>query len=157
MKFKVSEDVDAPADLVWARFTEFQGIEDDVRGRGADLARVGNWQPPVVGAAWRGAVKVRGRSRPLTSEIATLDAPDRVDIRTTVGGMDAVYEMTFLSLRPDMTRVQAMLDLSANTLSARLALQTLKLARGRVMQRLQGFLARQGNLAEDDYQRSQRG
>jgi len=69
--------------------------------------------------------------------------------------MQASYDMTFLSLRADMTRVQVTLDLSANTLSARLALQTLKLARGRVLQRLQGLLARQGNLAEEDYRRAQ--
>ena len=155
MKFKVSEDVDAPAALVWARFTEFDGIEEDVRGRGADVTRTGAWTEPKVGAGWRGSVKVRGRQRPLTSEISALDASNRMEIQTTVGGMDALYEMTFLELRPDMTRVQAVLDLSANNLSARLALQTLKLARGRVMQRLQGFLARQGNLAEDDYRRSQ--
>lgn len=155
MKFKVSEDVDAPADITWARFTEFSGIEAEAKGRGAELARAGNWSTPEVGCAWRGTVKVRGRVRPLTSEITALDSPDRCEVTTVIGGMEAVYEMTFLPLRPDMTRVQVTLDLSANTLSARLALQTLKLARGRVMQRLQGMLARQGNLAEEDYRRAQ--
>lgn len=155
MKFKVSEDVDAPADITWARFTDFTGIEIEARGRGAGVTRIGNWTVPEVGCAWRGSVKVRGRVRPLTSEIATLDGPDRCEIRTVIGGMEASYEMTFLGLRTDMTRVQVVLELSASTLSARLALQTLKLARGRVMQRLQGLLARQGNLAEEDYRRSQ--
>lgn len=154
MKFKVSEDVDAPADITWARFTDFSGIEAEVTGRGADIARDGNWQAPAAGSGWRGSVKVRGRMRPVTSEITALTAPERCEISTRVGGMDALYEMTFLELRPDMTRVQAVLDLSANTLSARLALQTLKLARGRVMQRLQGLLARQGNQAEDDFRRA---
>ncbi len=155
MKFKVSEDVDAPADTTWARFTDFSGIEAEALGRGAELARVGNWTAPAVGCGWRGSARIRGRVRPLTSSITTLDAPEACTISTTVGGMQAVYELTFLDLRPDMTRVQVVLDLSANTLSARLALQTLKLARGRVLQRLQGLLARQGNLAEDDYRRAQ--
>ncbi|MBL4628816.1 MAG: hypothetical protein JKY00_12430 [Roseicyclus sp.] len=155
MKFKVSEDVDAPADITWARFTDFSGIEAEARGRGAELARVGNWAEPAIGCSWRGSTKIRGRVRPVASEISALSGPDRCEIITTVGGMEAIYEMTFLSLRPDMTRVQVVLDMSANTLTARLALQTLKLARGRVMQRLQGLLARQGNLAEDDYRRAQ--
>ncbi|WP_224816165.1 SRPBCC family protein [Hasllibacter sp. MH4015] len=154
MKFKVSEDVDAPASIVWTRFTDFSGIEAEATGRGAELSRVGNWSEPAIGRSWRGSVTVRGRVRPLASEITALDAPDRCVIATTIGGMEALYELTFLELRPDMTRVQVVLDLSANTLSARLALQTMKLARGRVMQRLQGYLARQGNLAEDDYRRS---
>lgn len=154
MKFKVSEDVDAPADLTWARFTDFSGIEAEALGRGAELARVGNWTDPTAGCGWRGSAKIRGRVRPVSAEITSLSGPEACVITTTVGGMEAVYEMTFLELRPNMTRVQVVLDLSANTLSARLALQTLKLARGRVMQRLQGLLARQGNLAEDDYRRS---
>lgn len=154
MKFKVSEDIDAPADITWARFTDYSGIEADVAGRGADISRVGNWQTASEGCGWRGSAKIRGRVRPVTSEISVLTAPERCEFRTVIGGMDAVYEMTFLALRDDMTRVQVVLELSANTLSARLALQTLKLARGRVMQRLQGLLARQGNLAEDDYRRA---
>lgn len=154
MKFKVSEDVDAPAALTFARFTDFSGVEAEAKGRGADLSRVGNWTDAAPGCAWRGTAKIRGRARPVASEIAAMDTDERCEIQTTVGGMEATYEMTFLSLREDMTRVQVVLDLSANTLSARLALQTLKLARGRVMQRLQGLLARQGNLAEDDYRRT---
>jgi hypothetical protein len=154
MKFKVSEDVDAPADMTWARFTDFSGIEAEALGRGAELARVGNWSTAAQGCQWRGSAKIRGRARPVTSEITTLSGPDTCVITTVVGGMEAVYEMTFIELRADMTRVQVVLDLSANTLSARLALQTLKLARGRVMQRLQGLLARTGNLAEDDYRRA---
>lgn len=154
MKFKVSEDVDAPAQITWARFTDFSGIEADVKGRGAEIARVGQWNVPAEGRGWRGSAKVRGRVRPVTSNISAMVQPERCEITTTIGGMDAVYEMTLLTLRDDMTRVQVVLNLSANTLSARLALQTLKLARGRVMQRMQGVLARQGNLAEDDYRRA---
>ncbi len=154
MKFKVSEDVDAPADVTFARFTDFRGVEAEALGRGATLSRVANWHAPAQGCAWRGTVKIRGRSRPITAEIAEFLPPQRCEIQTTIGGMEAVYEITFLELRPDMTRVQIVMDLSASTLSARLALQTLKLARGRVMQRLQGLQARQGNLAEEDYRRA---
>ncbi len=154
MKYKVSEDVDAPSDITWARFTDFSGIEAEAKGRGADVVRAGNWSTPDVGCAWRGSVKVRGRARPLTSEITAMQAPDRCEIRTVLGGMTAIYEMTFLSLRADMTRVQMTLELSASTLSSRLALQTLKLAKGRVLTRMQGLLARQGNLSEEDFRRS---
>ena len=154
MKFKVSEDVDAPADVTWEIFTDFSGVEAEIRGRGAEISRTGNWSQAAVGCAWRGQVSVRGRMRPVTSEIAAMEAQERCTIETKVGGMEALYEMSFITLRPDMTRVQVVLDLSAHTLSSRLALQTLKLARGRVLQRLQGLLARQGNLAEDAYRRA---
>lgn len=154
MKFRVSEDVDAPRDVTFARFVDFREVEAEIVAHGAELSRAGSWLVPEVGRGWRGAVRLRGRLRPVASEITALQAPDLCEIRTRVGGMDAVHLMTFTEMRADMTRVQAVLDLSAGTLSARLALQTLKLARGRVLQRLQGHLARQGTRAEDDYHRA---
>ena len=154
MKFKVSEDVDAPAGTTWAVFTDFAGVEAEIRGQGATISRTGNWTQATAGRGWRGQISVRGLMRPVTSDITAMEALERCAIETKVGGMEALYEMSFIALRPDMTRVQVVLDLSAHTLSSRLALQTLKLARGRVLQRLQGLLARQGNLAEDAYRRA---
>lgn len=148
MKFKVSEDVDAPRAMVWARLTDFSGFEQDARGRGATVTRVGNWTAAAEGVEWRGDVTVRGKSRPLSAKVTRLVAEEACVIESRIGGMDCFYEMTFVALTPEVTRVALVLDLSASTLSARLLLQTMKLARGRVMQRLQGLIARQGNAVE---------
>ena len=43
MKFKVAEDVDAPLDFVYSRMADFSRLEDEIRGRGAELRREGNW------------------------------------------------------------------------------------------------------------------
>ncbi|MEJ6392748.1 hypothetical protein V8J82_05730 [Gymnodinialimonas sp. 2305UL16-5] len=152
MRFKTSEDVDAPVSLVWARIIDFSGVEADIRARGATLSRVGQWTQIHSGAEWRGQVQIRGRLRPVSSRIATLIPEDSCDIHTQIGGLEAVYELRLIALREDFTRIQAMLNLSASSLSARLSLQTLKLARGRVLTRMQTMLARQGAKAEADHQ-----
>lgn len=157
MKFRVSEDLDAPRSMVWARFTEFSGIEADARGRGATLTRIGNWTTPSEGAEWRGEVKVRGKVRPVTARIARLVPEELCLIESRIGGMACVHEMSFVAMSPEVTRVAVMLDLSAHTLAARLILQTMKLARGRVMQRLQGILARQGNAVEAEWRKVKNG
>jgi hypothetical protein len=156
MKFKVSEDVDAPRSMVWARFTDFSGFEEDVRGRGATLTRVGNWSETAEGVEWRGEVTVRGKARAVSSRVTRLVPEDICVVESRIGGMDCYYEMSFIPLSAEVTRVALVLDLSANTLTARLLLQTMKLARGKVLQRLQGLIARQGNAAEAAYRRSQR-
>lgn len=156
MKFKVSEDVDAPQAMVWARFTDFSGFEDDIRGRGATLTRLGNWDEAREGVEWRGEVTVRGKQRAISSRITRMVTPELCVIESRIGGMDCYYEMTFVPLSQEVTRVALVLDLSADTLTARLLLQTLKLARGKVLQRLQGMIARQGNAAEAAYRRSRR-
>jgi len=153
MKFKVSEDVDAPQAMVWARFVDFTTLEDDARGRGATVTRVGNWTDAAEGVAWRGDVTVRGRSRPLAAKVTRHAPEDLCLIESRIGGMNCTYEMTFVPLAAEVTRVALVLELSADTLTARLLLQTLKLARGRVLQRLQGVIARQGNAVEAAHRR----
>jgi hypothetical protein len=153
MKFKVSEDVDAPRDMVWKKFTDFSGFEEDARGRGATLTRVGNWAEPSEGVEWRGEVTIRGKARAISSKVTRLVPQDLCVVESRIGGMDCYYEMNFVALSKDVTRVALVLDLSANTLTARLLLQTLKLARGKVLQRLQGMIARQGNAVEAAYRR----
>ena len=148
MKFKVSEDVDAPRPMVWARLTDFSAVETDARGRGATITRIGNWTDTAEGVEWRGEVTVRGKTRALTATVTRLIPEELCLIESRIGGMACVYEMTFVALTPEVTRVAVVLDLSAQTLTARLILQTMKLARGRVMQRLQGMIARQGNAVE---------
>jgi hypothetical protein len=53
-----------------------------------------------------------------------------------------------------MSRVSATLELKPTTLSARLVIQSLKLARGRVLQRMTGYLVRRGNEVEAEYRAS---
>ena len=156
MKFKVSEDVDAPRPLVWDRMTDFSGLEADARGRGATVTRVGNWTEPCEGAEWRGEVKVRGKVRPLSARITRFVPEEICLIESRIGGMACLHEMSFVALTPETTRVATVLDLSAQTLTARLILQTMKLARGRVMQRLQGIIARQGNAVVAEYRKAKR-
>ena len=70
MKFKVSEDVDAPQAMVWAAFTDFSAFESDARGRGATVTRVGNWATTVEGVEWRGEVTIRGKVRAISSKVS---------------------------------------------------------------------------------------
>lgn len=156
MKFKVSEDVDAPQAMVWDQFTDFSGLEQDVRGRGATLTRLGNWTQSTQGAEWRGEVTVRGKSRPISAKITQMVAPELCVIDSRIGGMKCHQELSFVPLSPVITRVGLVLELSADTLTARLLLQTLKLARGRVLQRLQAVLVRQGDAVEAEWRRQNR-
>ena len=142
--------------MVWARFTDFSGFEEDARGRGAILNRVGNWTQTVQGVEWRGEVTVRGKSRPITAKVTQLVPQELCIVDSRIGGMNCNQEIIFVPLSTTVTRVALMLDLSADTLTARLLLQTMKLARGRVLQKLQGVLARQGNAVEAAYRRQNR-
>ncbi|MCU4654135.1 hypothetical protein N8I71_14920 [Roseibacterium sp. SDUM158016] len=148
MKFRVSEDVEAPVGPTWTGFTDFASVEEDARGRGAEIARVGDWREARLGASWRGMVAVRGKTRPIEAKITVFAPGETLTVESRIGGMDSTYEVTFVPLSQDVTRVSVMLELRATTLSARLLLQTMKIARRRVMQRLEGAVVRQAQAVE---------
>jgi carbon monoxide dehydrogenase subunit G len=152
VKFKVSDDVEAPVDWVWAGFTDFAAIEADIRAREADLSRVGDWKEAALGVAWRGSVPVRGKHRTIDARIAGFVPEERLLVESQIGGMACTYEVTFAPLSAGgSTRVSVTLELKASTLSARLLLQTLKIARRKVIQRLDGAVVRQGQAVEADW------
>lgn len=157
MKFKVAEDVDAPIGFVFERMTDFSQFEADVKRRGADLRRVGNWTQIAEGVQWRGAVQVRGKKRKIEAELTELVPNESAKVDITVGGMEAVYQMAFIALSPEVTRVATELDLKPRTLTARLIIQTLKLARGRVVRRMTRNLMRQGNQTAAAWRQAARG
>lgn len=151
MKFRVSDDVEAPIDWVWEGFTDFGAIEADIRARDADLSRVGDWKEAALGVAWRGSVPVRGKVRAIDARIATFVPGEHLQVESQIGGMTCSYDVAFSALSEEITRVAITLELKASTLSARLLLQTLKIARRKVIQRLEAAVVRQGTAVENDW------
>jgi hypothetical protein len=151
LRFRVTEDVEAPADWVWGGFTDFSAIEAEVRASGADLVRVGSWHEAHLGASWRGSAPIRGRARPIESRICIFAPREALAVESRIGGMECRYAVSFVPLAARATRVSVVLDLQASTLSARLMLQSMKVARRRVLQRLEGAIVRQGQSVELDW------
>jgi hypothetical protein len=156
MELSVSEDIDAPAAAVWDRVTDFSMAEDMAKGRGVELSRAGNWTQAAQGVEWRGKVTVRGKTRKITSRISHFAPEDTLVVDSTIGGMRTVYTVILVPLAPEVTRATATLEVSATTLTARLILQTMKLARGRLADRLQGLLRRQGKAARAAHEKAMR-
>lgn len=151
MKFRVADDVEAPIDWVWEGFTDFAAIEADIRARDAELSRMGDWKEAALGVAWRGSVPVRGKVRTIEARISGFVPEEHLLVESRIGGMDCTYEVVFAPLSAEITRVSVTLELKASTLSARLLLQTLKIARRKVIQRLEGAVVRQGQAVEADW------
>ena len=140
LKFRVADDIEAPVDwVVGGGFTDFAAIEADIRARDAELVRVGDWKEAALGVAWRGSVAV-SRASYVRSRHASRPFPARsvFVVESRIGGMGCHYEVSFVPLSATVTRVSVMLELKASTLSARLLLQTLKVARRRVIPAARG-------------------
>ena len=145
MKFSTREDIEAPAEFVFDRVTDFDAYERRALRQGADVARRTDG-PIGVGSIWDVVFTFRGRERRVAAEITTLDRPTAMVIHSASDGLDVQTEVDLIALSQTRTRVMVSIELKAKTLTARLLLQSMKLAKTKLTKR---FKARVLDYAED--------
>ena len=92
MKFETIEEVAAPQDYTFARFTDFTRYEGLARKYGADIRRVGGFTEVAEGATWRGTMQVRGKTRGVEAVVTRYAPPEaaRIEAETGVPVLDSV-------------------------------------------------------------------
>lgn len=129
MKFSTREDIEAPIDYVFSRITDFNGFERQALRRGADVQRVDPSSVIQPGSAWDIGFKFRGKDRKMKATIARLDQPTVLTIQTSANGIEGETLIELVALSRNRTRLSVIIDLTPKGLSARLLLQSLKLAK----------------------------
>lgn len=137
MKIEFRDDISAPAGFVFRRLTDFARHERQAMRRGAQVQRTDAGVEPGLGAAWEIVFDYRGKARQVRAEVTEWTPPERFRVRGVSGGLDTVTVIDVVALSKTQTRVNVVTEMSANTLTARLLVQSLKLARGSVTSRLQ--------------------
>jgi polyketide cyclase/dehydrase/lipid transport protein len=153
MKFETIEEVDAPQDFTFGRFTDFCRYEKLAHSYGAELRRVGGFAEIGEGATWRGSIPIKGRTRGVEAVVTSYDPSDHARIDTAVGGMNVVFEMRFEALGDEKTKLIAVAELQAKTLAARLVIQSAKLARKRLQAKITSKIVALANEYEDAWRR----
>ncbi len=130
MKFSTRKDIEAPLDFVFARAANFEAIERQVLRRGVELQRTKSADATGVGLAWSARAKVRGKMRDFDATVTAFDPPNGYTVEGRVDGLSYLATVETIELSRTRTRLLAALDLRPTTLTARLLVQSLKLAKG---------------------------
>lgn len=146
MKVSAQEDIEAPADNVFARITDFRSFERMLMRRGADVSRLDRAEPPVEGSGWEVRFRFRGKGRCLKAVLDRLDAPNGMAMSFEGDQIKGAMAVELVPLSPARTRLSVSVTTEAKTLAARLLLQSMRLGKGRVEGRLGTALA---GFAED--------
>lgn len=141
MKFSTRQDIDVPADKVFRAVTNFDALERRALRRGAELQREDPPRGPGLGTKWKSRIKLRGRHRNIRSEVVRFDAPNGMDILSESGGLETDFRLEVLPLSPRSTRLSMSFELRPQSLTARLVVQSLKLARGTIGDRFDKAVA----------------
>ena len=151
MKFSTKEDIDAPIEAVFEAVSQFAIFERAAIRRGADVQRVDTLAEPGVGMAWDAHFTLRGRKRQLAIRVVEFDAPTRIAAQSTSAGMIGRFEIDLIGLSRTRTRMAIALDVQPQTLSARLFVQSLRLAKGTLTKRFKLRVAEYAKDLEDRY------
>ncbi|MEO1537805.1 MAG: SRPBCC family protein [Pseudomonadota bacterium] len=145
MKFSAREDIDAPIDEVFKAVSDFDAFERRMLRRGVDITRDDTRPLDQIGAAWQARFAWRGRAYDVDAKLVALEPGEGYSIESRANGIECTGVVDLVALSKTRTRLFASLDLKPQTLSARLMLQSLKLAKGKLTHR---FKARVNEFAQ---------
>lgn len=144
MKIELREDIAAPSDFVFRRLTDFARHERKALRQGAEVKRLDSGLDAGLGATWEIDFTYRGKPRKVKAEITRWTPPEQLQISGQSGGLDSLSTVDVVALSRNQTRVNVVVALMPRSMTARLLVQSLKLARGSVTSRLQKRLADMG-------------
>ncbi|MEL6451696.1 MAG: SRPBCC family protein [Pseudomonadota bacterium] len=154
MKFSAREDIAAPIDQVFVALCDFEGFERQAMRRGAQVQRVDAMVNPGVGMKWQANFQLRGRARDVTIELVRFDTPNELVFDAKSSGIDAVMQIELLALSRNRTRMAIGFEMTPLNLSARLLIQSLKLAKNNLTKRFKLRVADYSKGLEERLQRS---
>lgn len=138
MKFSTKEDVEAPAELIFAAMSDFAGFERSAMRRGAEVARVDPAGEVGVGMTWSLRFPVRGKMRRVVCELEEYDPPVGIRCRIEGSGFEAMLTLGLVALSRSRTRLGVQLEVKPRTLAARLIIQSVRLNRASHTRKFEG-------------------
>lgn len=156
MKLSTREDIEAPLDYVFGAFADTEGWERAAMRRGAEVTRADRLRTPGPGMAWNVGFDYRGKPRRLNIKLASIDAPNALGFQLSASSVDGNVSIEFVELSARRTRVSFGTEFKARSLAARVFLQSLKLAKGKIERRFETRVAQLCNEIEDRYRTSQK-
>lgn len=154
MQFSSKEDIEAPIDAVFREITDFQSFERSALRRGAEVRRTDTRDKPGVGMSWHARFMLRGRRREVDIDLVEYDVPNGIAIEARTSALLGRMRVDLVALSRGRTRLSVDLALEPRSISGRLMVQSLKLARNNLTKRFRLRVADYAVDLEDRYKRT---
>lgn len=136
MHFSSRTDIEAPIEFVYASLADLEGWERAAMRRGAEVNRTDKLRAPGVGMGWHVVFRFRGKERAVDIRLTGQEPGAKLAFAGKGRMLEGDLSVDLLSLSPKRTRMVLHTDVRPLTLAARLFLQSLRLAKGRVQSKL---------------------
>ncbi len=149
MKLTTRQDIEAPLDFVYAKLTDFDHFERMAMRRGAEVERTDKLRNPGVGMTWRLRFVFRNRPRTVQARFAEAEPGSHLGWAFDSPMMEGVARIDLVALSPRRTRMTIVSEVKPKTLAARLVIQSMRLARGRVQRKFDLAAGKLAHLIEE--------
>lgn len=129
MNFESKQDINAPAAHVFQQLANFDFYESYAMRVGAQVERLDSFAQPQPGMCWKIKGRFRGKDRDLELTLDSYAPPGTLSYICKTKSLIAVVKFDVTRLSHTETRLRATVDIQARGLSARVALQSAKLAK----------------------------
>lgn len=155
MKLTAKTDLEVPAAAVFATLIDNAAWEREAIRNGVEVERPAGTPAMGVGAEWRIRGHFRGKARKIQLRIEEMTPSQRLAMGIDSPSVEGVTRLEVMVLSPRRSRLRVDLEVKPKTLAARLFINTMRLAKGRVQARFEKGLGRLGARIKERYDRSQ--
>ncbi len=152
MKLTTKEDTEVPIEVAFKAVSDFASFERSALRREVEVEP---FQNEDGARAWNIGFNFRGKARKMTAHVAEFDAPNGYTLAGTSGGLEGELDIELVALSKKRTRITVTMHSRANTLAARLLLQSIKLAKNNLNRRFRKRVAKLATDLEDRYAHGQ--
>ncbi|MFD1913323.1 SRPBCC family protein [Halodurantibacterium flavum] len=135
MKFTTTEDLEAPVDAVFRAVADFSVYQRMGERNGVRIERTDRLPQPAAGSSWAADFRYRGKERSAVAELEAFDPPNGLTMRVRSAGIGGVIQADLTELAASRTRIRIDMELEPQSITAKLLVQSLRLARGRAEER----------------------
>lgn len=153
MKFSTKEDLEVPIDDVFDMLSDFDHFERAIMRHGAEVSRTDKLDSPGVGMGWHARAKLRGKLREFDVKLSEYIQPTHMLFDVVSKNMRANFLVELVALSRARTRMRVELDVRPQTLSARLLMQSVRLARNTLNRRYKTRIAHFATDLEDRHKK----
>lgn len=144
MKFSAWEEMEVAIADAWRVVVDFDQFERIAREKGAAVKREEGRTYP----AWNASFRFKGRPREVRVTVDRMEAPSLIACSGVGKSVEGTVLVELVSLSQRRTRIVVTSEVRPRSFAARLFLQSVKLARGRVVKRYQSRVTQAARMIE---------
>jgi hypothetical protein len=153
MKLTAKTDLEVPAAFVFATLIDHTSWEREAVRSGVEVERPPGSPDSGVGASWRIRGHFRGKPRNVLVTVDEQTPDQRLGLVMDSPSIEGISRVEVLVLSPRRSRLRVDLEVKPKTLAARLFINTMRLAKGRVQARFERGVGNLGARIKDRFDR----